>query len=224
MTDITITDLSDKPLRRDAERNRRRILDAARELFAERGLGVTLNDIAHHAGVGVATVYRRFPDKDELVEGLFEQRFADLEALAETALADPDPWHGLIGFLEGSSEFQSADRGLAELFFGPQLSLRRISRIRERLAPMGEELVRRAQQAGSLRPDISTSDIPIVQLMMGSLIDASRDVDPELWRRYLGIMLRGLSARPDDEPPLPGEPLAVADVDLVMSSYTSRRR
>src|SRR4051794_26930527 len=58
-------------LRRDAERNRQRILEAARELFAERGLGVTLNDVAHHAGVGVGTVYRRFPDKELLIDTLF---------------------------------------------------------------------------------------------------------------------------------------------------------
>src|SRR6058998_191476 len=65
---------TDHPLRKDAERNRQRILDAARELFAERGLGVTLNDVAHHAGVGVGTVYRRFPDKEVLIDTLFQEQ------------------------------------------------------------------------------------------------------------------------------------------------------
>src|SRR5579884_684684 len=73
----------ERPLRKDAERNRRRILDAAAELFTERGLGVTLNDIAHHADVGVGTVYRRFPDKELLIDALFEERFAEFVALAE---------------------------------------------------------------------------------------------------------------------------------------------
>ncbi len=220
MSAITATDLPTKPLRRDAERNRRRILDAASELFAQRGLGVTLNDIAHHAGVGVGTVYRRFPDKDELIEELFEERFAEIEALAETALADPDPWHGLIDFLRSSSEMQCADRGLKELMCGSQ-GLHRIARIRARLLPMGEQLVRRAQGDGSLRADISSRDLPILQLMTAAVIDASHDVDPELWRRYVGILIRGMSGRPEDEPALPGEPLGVDDVDRVMSAYKS---
>src|SRR6516165_3412312 len=104
-----------KPLRVDAERNRQRILDAARELFAERGLGVTLNDIAHHAGVGVGTVYRRFPDKKQLIDDLFEQRIQDLVGFMEAAVADPDPWHGLTQFLERALELQASDRGVREL-------------------------------------------------------------------------------------------------------------
>src|ERR1044072_6861855 len=73
---------TDRPLRKDAERNRLRILDAAGELFAQRGLGVTLDDIARHAGVGVGTVYRRFADKELLIDALFEQRLESLCALA----------------------------------------------------------------------------------------------------------------------------------------------
>src|SRR5437763_16612288 len=84
----------ERPLRKDAERNRQRILDAAAELFTQRGLGVTLNDIAHHADVGVGTVYRRFPDKELLIDALFEDRVEEFVVLAEESLADPDPWHG----------------------------------------------------------------------------------------------------------------------------------
>src|SRR5438270_2551864 len=94
----------ERPLRKDAERNRRRILDAAAELFTERGLGVTLNDIAHHADVGVGTVYRRFPNKELLIDALFEDRLAEFAKLAEDALTDSDPWHGLVGFLECALE------------------------------------------------------------------------------------------------------------------------
>src|SRR5436190_821839 len=91
---------SERPLRRDAERNRQRILDAARELFTERGLAVSLNDIAHHAGVGVGTVYRRFPDRVQLIEALFEQRLEQIRELAEAARAEPDPWQAFIRFHE----------------------------------------------------------------------------------------------------------------------------
>src|SRR5438552_7742440 len=106
---------SERPLRRDAERNRQRILDAARELFTERGLTVTLNDIAHHAGCGVGTVYRRFPDKELLIDALFEERIDELVDFANEGLADPDPWHGLVRFLERALDAQTRDRGLKEV-------------------------------------------------------------------------------------------------------------
>src|SRR5947209_3658036 len=92
--------LTERPLRKDAERNRQLILDAARELFAERGLGVTLNDVAHYAGLGVGTVYRRFPDKALLIDALFEQRLEEIIHMLKESLNDPDPWHGLTAFLE----------------------------------------------------------------------------------------------------------------------------
>ena len=81
---------TEQPLRKDAERNRQRILDAARELFAERGLGVTLNDVAHHAGVGVGTVYRRFPDKESLLLGFITHETEQYAATLQRALDDID--------------------------------------------------------------------------------------------------------------------------------------
>jgi AcrR family transcriptional regulator len=225
VTYITTTaDTHDRPLRADAERNRQRILDAARELFAQRGLGVTLNDIAHHAGVGVGTVYRRFPDKTQLIDGLFEQRVTELVALMETAGADPDAWHGLTTFLLRALELQAADRGLKDLITGTPEGLERVSRIRQRLFPLGAELVKRAHQQGRLREDVTPQDLPVVQLMLSSLIDAARDIEPELWRRYLAIFVRGLSAEPDTLPPLEPGPLAIEDVDKVMSAMRPARR
>jgi AcrR family transcriptional regulator len=222
VTVITLID-ADKPLRKDAERNRQRILDAASELFAERGLGVTLNDIAHHAGVGVGTVYRRFPDKSQLIDDLFEQRVEGLVALSDDALADADPWHGLTTFLERALELQAGDRALHELIVGTPDGMNRICRIRDRLLPRGEELVARAQASGQLREDIAATDIPIVQLMVGAVMDASRDEAPDLWRRSLEIVLRGLSATPDAVPPLSAGPLEPAQVDAVMRNYKSAR-
>jgi AcrR family transcriptional regulator len=102
--------VEERPLRRDAERNRRRILEAARELFAECGLGVTLNDVAHHAGVGGGTVYRRFPDKAQLIDALFKERIEEFAELMNSALDDPDPWPAFVRFLEQSLELQ-AKRG-----------------------------------------------------------------------------------------------------------------
>jgi AcrR family transcriptional regulator len=213
---MTLTD-PDRPLRRDAERNRQRILDAARELFAEQGLGVTLNDIAHHAGVGVGTVYRRFPDKSQLIEELFEQRLEDLVALASAALDEPDAWHGLKTFLRRALELQAHDRGVKDLITASTDGLDRVAMIRARLLPIGLELVSRAREAGQIRTDVAAQDLPVIQLMLSTLIDASRDVSPDLWRRYLGIITRGLSAQPDQEPELETAPLAPDQVDHVMS-------
>ncbi len=213
---MTLTN-PERPLRRDAERNRQRILDAARELFAEHGLGVTLNDIAHHAGVGVGTVYRRFPDKAQLIEELFEQRLEDLVGLASAALDEPDAWHGLKTFLRRALELQANDRGVKDLITASTDGLDRVAKIRSRLLPIGLELVSRAREAGQIRTDIAAQDLPVIQLMLSTLIDASRDVSPDLWRRYLGIITRGLSAHPDQEPELETAPLAPDQVDHVMS-------
>jgi AcrR family transcriptional regulator len=214
----------DRPLRRDAERNRQRILDAARELFAEEGLGVTLNDIAHHAGVGVGTVYRRFPDKSHLIEELFEQRLEDIVGLASRALDDPDPWQGLKTFLRRMLELQANDRGAKDLLTASPDGLDRVAKIRSRLLPIGLELVRRARATGQVRSDIAAPDLPVIQLMLSTLIDASRDVSPDLWRRYLGIITRGLSAHPEQEPELETSPLAPDQVDHVMSYLKPVRR
>src|ERR1700722_5589931 len=88
-----------RPLRRDAARNRQRVLKAASEVFTERGLDVSLDEVARHAGVGVGTVYRRFRTKEDLVEALFVERIEAVAALAEDAAEAPDPWSGLASFL-----------------------------------------------------------------------------------------------------------------------------
>jgi AcrR family transcriptional regulator len=214
----------DRPLRKDAERNRQRILNAARELFAERGLGVTLNDIAHHAGVGVGTVYRRFPDKMQLIEGLFEQAVADIVALADAGLEDPDPWHGLTTFVERACELQADDRGFKEVVLGAPGGLERVDRIRAKMMPLVTRLVGRARDAGQLRKDIEAQDIPIIQLMMGTVIDCARDVQPELWRRFLAIYLRGLRAECGPPDALPQPPLDPIATQRVMAAWEPPRR
>ncbi|MFW6186460.1 MAG: TetR/AcrR family transcriptional regulator, partial [Actinomycetota bacterium] len=94
--------MTEQTLRKDAARNRERLIAAGRELFAQRGLGATLNDVAHHAGVGVGTAYRRFANKEELIEAIWQQQVDELEAILRAALAAPDPWEGLVLYLERS--------------------------------------------------------------------------------------------------------------------------
>jgi AcrR family transcriptional regulator len=205
-----------RPLRKDAARNRERILDAAQEVFAQRGLSAGLNEIAHHAGVGVGTVYRHFPDREQLIDGLFEQRIGEISHALETAAADEDPWRGLTGFLERALELQARDRGLQQLVLGAPGAFERVSRVRARLRPIGERLIERARGAGALRADFEPEDFPLLQLMLGSVIDLSHDVAPELWRRYLAIVLDGLRAEPLRPEPLPVPAPPFEDVDRMM--------
>jgi AcrR family transcriptional regulator len=208
-----------RPLRRDAERNRQLILETARTVFAERGLAVSLDDIAHRAGVGVGTVYRRFPDKEALIDALFEDRIDELATMAENALADDDAWRGLTTFLEAGLALQAADRGLHEVVLGTAHGRGRLVHARERMKPPVDQLVARAQAAGDLRPDAQATDMPLIHLMLGAVVDYTRDVEPDTWRRYLTIVLDGLRTRRDEPTPLPSEPLGLTQVDDAMRAW-----
>lgn len=192
---------SERPLRRDAERNRQLILAAAREVFATRGLDAGLDEIARHAGLGVGTVYRRFPDKEQLIDALFEERVDAVREVAEHALSLEDPWEGFTHFMEGGLALQMADRGLKELLLSTRPGLERVAQARQRIRPLANAVIERAQEAGVLRADFGASEIPLLHLMLGGVIDACREEKPELWRRYLAVLLAGLRA--DAAAPLP---------------------
>ena len=209
-------DLTDRPLRKDAERNRQRLLAAAAELFAQRGLDVTLNDVAHHAGVGVGTAYRRWANKEQLIDELFAQRLEEIVALAETALKDPDAWHGFTSFLEGSLRMQLEDRGLKDLLSNPMLGDERVNQSRDRIAPLVEAIVERARASGDLRPEFTATDAIFMQVALHGVMDSTRATDPELYRRYLTMFLDGVRA---DGPrsDLPVAPLSVDQTHTVMT-------
>jgi AcrR family transcriptional regulator len=213
-----------RPLRRDAERNRQRILRAARTVFAERGLAVTMDEIARRAGVGVGTVYRRFPDKDLLIEALFDQRIDELVALAEAARDHADPFAGLAQFLDSFLAVQAADRGLKDVLLGTPRGESRVAHARDRIAPVVDELVARARAGGDLRGDVAPSDLALIQFMLAAVIDYTHEVDREVWRRLLGIVVDGLAARRDAPSPLPRPPLDEADLDRAMAAWRTLRR
>jgi AcrR family transcriptional regulator len=210
-----------RSLRKDAAQNRERLLAAAAELFAERGLDVTLNDIAHHAGVGVGTAYRRFANKEEVIDALFEERLQAVAGVAHEALANPDPWHGLVTFLERSLDMQFGDRGLNQIMNNSQLGDARVSDARDRIAPLIEQLVERAKHAGVIRPDLDQSDLIFMQLGLSAIMDSSRTVAPDLYRRYLTIFLDGIRADRDKVTLLPAPALTADQTHLAM---TRRRR
>ena len=193
----SISEPADRPLRADAERNRRRILEAAADEFAERGIGVTMDAIAARAGVGVGTVYRRFPEKSELLAALFEEKLLLIAALADEALEREDePWEALVGFIERGSEFQAENRAMRELLLGSAAGNEFALRARAVLRPKVAELVRRAQETGELRADIATLDVPMIQQMIATVMDFTAAVAPETWRRMLQIVIDGLARRP----------------------------
>jgi AcrR family transcriptional regulator len=176
-------------------------------VFAQRGLDASLDEVAAAAGVGVGTVYRRFADKDALIDALFEDAIADIAAAARRGLEADDPWEGLVGFLREANGLQAVDRGLKELLLSRGRGRERVEQARDSIAPIALELVRRAREAGKLRDDLGPFDVPMVNLMIGAIADATRDVAPDAWERFLGIVIDGLCQRRDAPTPLPAPPL-----------------
>lgn len=213
-----------RPLRADAERNRQLILDAARSAFAEDGLGVRLDEIAAIAGVGVGTVYRRFEDKDELVAALFELELAKVVALADEALT-VDGGTGLRWWLDHIVDAMLADRGLRQLLTGAYGSASPLPAMaRKQLEPRVEELLQRAQGAGRARADIVTGDIPVIQVMLSSIIDATACIRPELALRYTQLVLDAIEPQADDVPLRATPPTLDEGVSVVEGWRPSPRR
>jgi AcrR family transcriptional regulator len=205
-----------RPLRRDAERNRRRILAAAASLIAERGLGVSHDEIARSADVAVGTVYRRFPDKSSLVDALFSDQVDVVVAAAHAALEIADPWAALETFMTDILQMQARNRGLRELSSGSAHGVALASYARTQIAPVVTELLARAHHAGVVRRDLTEQDLALVPIMVGAVIHSARSTDPELWRRTLTVVLDGLRSVHDH--PLPGSPPDSSQLARIMSS------
>lgn len=186
-----------RTLRKDAEANRRRLLIAARELFAERGLDVTLHDIAARAGVGVGTAYRRFANKGEIMDALFGLQVEEISRIADEALADPDPWRALVTYLERVMTLQAGDRGLAQILSGRRIRPEQHDWSRSVIAPKVNAITARAKEAGALRDDVEGTDLVFIQVGLNAIAERSREVSPELYRRYLHLMLDSIRAHPD---------------------------
>jgi AcrR family transcriptional regulator len=209
-----VTEVWQRPLRSDAERNRRLVLEAAAEAFAEEGFDVGMAEIARRAGVGNATVFRRFASKDALIEAIFEEKIGELLAGAARAAEIDDPWDALVDLLETTAALQARDRGFFQateqfLLRHPDL-LRRHRPIVEAVGP----LVTRAQEAGVVRDDVTTLDI--LGLVKGSVacLPPSRNLRDDGWRRYLSIMLDAL--RPEAATPLPVPPFTYEEMEAAL--------
>jgi AcrR family transcriptional regulator len=183
-----------RPLRADARRNRERILRAAREAFAAEGIAVPLDEIARRAGVGNATLYRRFPTRQDLIAAVFADRKATQVDLAERALENADPWSGFVGYLTAVCELQSTNRGLGELLVTVNFDAdERIAQLRATSQRRARELIRRAQDTGALRADFDLPDLMLLLMANAGVIQ--RSAGPDAWRRHLALLLDGLAAR-----------------------------
>jgi len=216
-----------RPLRRDAERNRQRILSAAAEVFTQRGLDATLDDVARQAGVGVGTVYRRFPDKESLVAELFQDRIDTLVAVAEDACTAPDPWQALVSYLEYAAASMADNLGLRQLMMFATYGADKVAYAREQMRPAITKLVERAQAAGALRPDFDATDVPLIALMLSSAAEYAGPVQPEVWRRYLALLVDGMPPSRAGTSDLPVPALSPDEIETAMRAHgqrTSTRR
>jgi len=203
-------------LRRDAEENRQKILVAADRLIADRGLSVGHDQIARSAGVAIGTVYRRFPDKTALVTALFTDQVERVVAKAQQALLVHDPWQAIVEFLTAILTMQAESRGLREVSAGSPYGHELARYSRAHIAPVVTKLVERGHAAGVLRPDVVEQDLALVPIMVGSIIQAARNVDPGLWRRTLAVVLAGIRA--GDPHPLPGSPPTSEQLAAIINS------
>lgn len=204
-----------RPLRGDARRNRELLLDAARALFAERGVDVPMAEIARRAGVSNGTLYNRFPTRQDLIEAVFLDRLEKNAELAEQAQAADDPWEGFVDYVTGICELQAADRGYNEVVTRGMTSPAAQQLQATAAAALGD-VFDRAQRAGTLRADAVIDDLAFVVWGISRTVDMTGDHAPRLWRRHLALLLDGF--RTPAAHPLPEPPLAAGQAHQAMAT------
>lgn len=191
-------------LRADAERNRCRIVEAARQVFAEQGLDAPMNEVARRAEVGIATLYRRFPTREDLITDVFAEKMAAYADAIEQALADPDPWHGFCTYIERVCAMQAEDHGFTEV---PTLTFptAKAFEAKRNEAYRGfAELIARAKDTGRLRRDFTTEDLVLLLMANAGVVAATAGTAPDAWRRLVAYMIQAFGADHTDAlPPVP---------------------
>jgi AcrR family transcriptional regulator len=216
---MTSTDADE--LRADARRNRDLIVAAARDSFAERGLSVSTNEIARRAGVGIATLLRRFPTRDDLVAAVFGDKMTAYNAAIADALADPDPWAGFCGFIEHVCAMQACDRGFTDVLTrwfpaAPELEAERNRGARDLAA-----LLARAKAQGGLRKDFAHQDVILVLMANAGIVAAAGDAAPAASNRMVGYLLQAFAA--STAAPLPKPPSKAAIYHALTAGATTAR-
>lgn len=191
-----------RTMRADARRNRELVIEAARRLMASEGLDAQMDDIARAAGVGVGTVYRHFPTKDELIFALAEHRFERLAEFATEALADDDPGPAFERYLYRGAELQATDQALSEVMRDRPDAMQAGAH-RAGLLELVRELMTRAQAAGAVRADAVAEDVPMLMCGLGTSTPLCTGpfVTETSWKRFLAIVIDGLRAGGTSEMP-----------------------
>lgn len=180
-------------LRADAARNKARIVAAAAEVFAERGLDASTAEIADRAGVGEATLFRRFPTKDDLITAIIATKMEEALEIGAQCLLEPDPWRGLERFLYELTERATRDQGVSDAAKDRCVASAELATHRKRMLDLCAELVRRAQRAGAVREDVAGQDLMFLIGAAGALGELPfPGLREDLWKRYLGLLLDGL--------------------------------
>lgn len=187
-------------MRADAMRNRERLMAAAAQMFAQRGIDVALEEIARSAGVSIGTLYNHFPNRGALLDAVLPERLAELDRLAQAAIADPDPWNGFAGFLDALCMILAQDRSMTEAIARNPGGPSDVDADCGRGGEVLKNVVEQAQHKGALRPDFGVEDMTTLVSAMSNVINMSNG-DATRWRRHLGFVLDGLRPRTLD--PLP---------------------
>jgi AcrR family transcriptional regulator len=208
-----------RPLRADAQLNRDRILSAAAEVFAERGVNVPLDEIARRAGVGVATLYRRFPTRADLAEAAFERSMSAYTEAVDRALANPHAGEGFRRLIFDVCELQARDAGLRDLL---TTAFPATSTVEQRTGEAVERLkvlIARAQEEGALRQDLVVGDVVVMLLANSGVVAATTTAAPDAWRRFAALMVDAFQGKAEEPlPPPPDEQQLRRSIALLTGS------
>jgi AcrR family transcriptional regulator len=207
-------------LRADAARNRAAIVAVARDVFAEQGLEAPLEAIAARAGVGIATLYRRFPTREKLVAAALIGKVAEYAEAAEQALAVADPWDGFAGFVLRICELQAGDRGLSDLLSMTLSADEQVEQLRQAANGRVVKLIERAKAAGRLRQDFAGEDLVLLLIATASVMHVTRADAPGAWRRFVSLMLDAFRCQDASELP---EPPSAAQMTRAMLRLAAER-
>ncbi|GGW62661.1 TetR/AcrR family transcriptional regulator [Streptomyces griseoloalbus] len=211
--------------RRDARRNRDRLVEAAHAVFTEQGLEAPLDVIARRAGVGNATLYRHFPTRAALVDAVFHDQLTGTMTAGERARTAPDAWTGLTDYLRTVFTTLAADRGTNDLMTTRLPDVEVLQTVHAHNRRTVELLLERARAEGTVRPDVTTEDLLFALAALGRAVPPlTTATTPDAWHRPLALFLDGLRATPATPPrPLPGSALTEAELGSVLGEMGPHR-
>jgi AcrR family transcriptional regulator len=219
--DAVSTPTAEPALRADALRNRRRILDAAAEAFSDGGLEVGVAEIARRAEVGAGTLFRHFPSKEDLIFAIVEERTLDMIEAGRAALEEEDPGEALRRFMFAGTELHVRDRGFFDAAMTRVNKEQRLRELRDEIVAIAGELLERAQVAGAARDDVEPQDLPLLMCAAAGAAAPVHGRLPDLWQRYVGLILDGL--RPGGCTALGAAAPTLADFDAALAEKPKRR-